>query len=89
MGDFVAHPGTLLIVGIACSPALLPLARFFFDDLETFKSEAGLDYDHNRALWLLGWPRLSLQLRIKAIGFVAVFAGLVTAVYLTTCRLLY
>ena len=89
MGSFVEHPLTLVVVAVACSPVLLPLARFFFDDLETFKSEAGLDYDHNRLLWLLGWPRVSLQLKVKVVGFVGVFASLVMAVYLAICRLLY
>jgi hypothetical protein len=38
MPDFVEHPATLVIIVIACSPLLFPLARFFFDDIETFKA---------------------------------------------------
>ncbi len=89
MLGFVEHPATLVVIAIAGSPVLLPLARFFFEDIETFKSEAGLDYEHNRWLWLLGWPRLSLQLQLKVVGFVGIFGILVALLYITVCRVLY
>ena len=88
MLPFVAHPAILIVIAIACSPVLLPLARFFFEDFETFKSEAGLDYDHNRWLWLLGWPRLTLQLQFKVVGFVGIFGILVALLYISVCRVL-
>jgi hypothetical protein len=89
MGPFIEHPATLVVVAILCSPALIPLARFFFDDFETFKAETGLHYAHNRFLWILGWPRVSWQFRIKTAAFIAVFVVLVTVVYLTVCRMLF
>jgi hypothetical protein len=74
---------------IACSPLLYPLARFFFDDLKTFMSEAGLDDPQHRVLWLLGWPRMHLQFGFKAIGFLAIFGAVVFAVYSAACKILY
>jgi hypothetical protein len=60
-------------------PALFPIVRFFFADYETFKSEAGFHYDHDRALWLLGLPRIDLYFLPKMLGIVAAYVLLVLA----------
>jgi len=85
----VLHPEVLIATAIILAPILFPLARFFFEDLETFKAEAGLDYEHDRLMWLLGWPRLDLRLQFKVVGFLGSYCGLVFLAYLSVCRIFF
>jgi hypothetical protein len=85
----IDHPIILAVLTIACLPALWPLARFFFDDLESFLDEAGLSREHDRWLWILGFPRYGLHLHSKIIGFVGFFVILVGLSYLSIIWLIF
>jgi len=79
---FIEHPKTLVVAALVCLAALPAIARYFFDDFDSFKRDLGLDQDNSlgRWSWLLG-GRMEYTFDWRAIGFVGVYAGLVAAVY--------
>lgn len=85
----IEHPLLLIIALIACAPALFPLARFFFTDLESFLDETGLSTSWGRWMWLLGAVPRHPQLSWKLTGFIGTFGILVWAVYATAARMLF
>jgi hypothetical protein len=44
MLDVFDHPAALIVAAIVSLPALFPIVRWFFDDFETFRAEAGLPH---------------------------------------------
>jgi hypothetical protein len=80
MPTVIDHPVVLVVVALLCSPLLLPLARWFFDDLETFLGELG--YREQDDIWWQLIRGSSGMLRIKVVGFVGTFAIVVGMVYL-------
>ena len=48
------HPALLVVAIVIAAPCAFPVARFFFDDFETFKSDFGLGRKWERELWLVG-----------------------------------
>jgi hypothetical protein len=81
MAEIFEHPHALVAAVILCLPAAFPIARYFFDDVETFKKDLGVDSEFDRSLWLLGAERIDRGLYIKIIGFLAAYAAVVLAVY--------
>jgi hypothetical protein len=81
MAQFVDHPSLLLLAVLLCLPVAFPLARFFFDDFDTFKREAGLDTDIDRSIWLLGGVPANPWLYLKVIGFLEAYAAVALAAY--------
>lgn len=55
--------------------------RFFFDDFESFKYEAGLNTELDRALWGLGWFRTHYLFTYKLLGIFGALAAVAAAVY--------
>ena len=89
MLELFEHPFVLLAAAIGSLPALFPIIRWFFDDFDTFKSESGLEYDHNRALWLLGLPRTNWDFGFKLMGIAGGYGLLVLAMYQIACHVMY
>ena len=75
------EPFVLLLAGLVCLAAAFPIARFFFEDFETFKEEAGLSRDWERELWLLGCVPSNPMLYFKLVGFVGTLAILFLGAY--------
>ena len=84
----VTHPLWLAIIALCCAPMLFPLARFFFEDLETVKAEAGLHSTLDILLWVVGQPRQSLNFQFKVVGFLGVYGIVVFLAYVSICRIL-
>lgn len=80
------HPVLMIIAACVCLMAAFPLARFFFDDFETFKDEFGLRSDWEQPLWLLGCVPSSPMIVAKIIGFLGTLAIVSFAVYSLTSR---
>jgi hypothetical protein len=80
------HPYVLIASIVICLPALIPLSRFFFDDLESFLGDLGYrkGYDIWWVLILLNMP--SYFLRLKAFGFFGCFGILVGLTYTTSVK---
>lgn len=81
MLKLIQHPGLLFVSLGLCIPLMFPLARFFFDDFETFKQELGLGSEFDRSMWLLGCIPSSPGLYFKIVGFFGIYAGAVAATY--------
>jgi len=81
------HPVAIAIAALACLVVAFPLARFFFDDFETFKEEAGLSRDWEQQLWLLGFVPSSPMLYVKGIGFFGILAIWFVAIYFLCLRI--
>jgi len=81
------HPVLLLVAGLACVAAAFPVARFFFDDFDTFKEEFGVARDWEQGLWLLGFFPSSPLAYAKVIGFVGTLVIVFLAVYSLAQRL--
>ncbi|WP_157572745.1 hypothetical protein [Nevskia soli] len=79
--DFIGYPRTLIVAAVVCLPALPAIARYFFEDFDTFKHDAWLDNSAGRWGWLLGLGRIEYTLDWRMLGFVGAYAGLVAAVY--------
>ena len=80
MPTVIDHPVVLVVVALLCSPLLLPLARWFFDDFETFLSELG--YRDQDDFWWQLIAGSSPLLWMKVVGFVGTFAIVVGSGYL-------
>ena len=78
---FIEHPKTLVVAALVCLPALPAIARYFFDDFDTFKRDTGLDNSAGRWGWLLGLGRIEYTLDWRMLGFVGAYVGLTAAVY--------
>ena len=78
------HPIALLLSATVTLAAAFPVARFFFDDFETFKSEFGLSRRWERELWLLGFVPCGPLIYVKIIGFLGVL-GIVFFVVYSLC----
>lgn len=81
------HPLAITIASFACLVAAFPLARFFFDDFESFKEEAGLSRDWEQQLWLLGCVPSNPMLYVKGIGFFGILAIGFVAIYFLCLRI--
>jgi len=81
------HPLLLAIAAGACFALAFPLARFFFDDIESFKSNFGLAREEI-AFWLLGFLPTDPMVWVKLIGFVGTLAIVFLAVYALALRLI-
>jgi hypothetical protein len=75
------HPLLLVLAAAACVALAFPLARFFFDDFESFKEEFGLSRDWERELWLLGFIPSSPMLYVKVVGFIGTLVVAFLALY--------
>ena len=86
----IDHPLTLAFVTLCCVPTLFPLARFFFDDFETFLHDLG--YRRHDDIW---WKfmRISISTETfpfgKAALFIACFVILVGLTYHTVVKFFY
>ena len=89
MLESFGHPWVLLAAAIVSLPVLFPIVQFFFGDFATFKEEAGLYYDHDRASWLLGFPHTHFYFGPKLLGIIACYVLLAVAVYQLSCRVLF
>jgi len=69
------HPILIIVAGVACLAAAFPLARFFFDDIDTFMGD------------LLGFLLLTPMQKFKVIGFVGSLAMVFLAVYSLAFRM--
>jgi hypothetical protein len=87
MPTVIDHPVVLVVVALLCSPLLLPLARWFFDDLETFLSELG--YRDQDDFWWQLIQGSSGMLWIKVAGFVGTFAIVVGMGYVFIVRVAF
>ena len=86
MLKMIQHPGLLFVGLVLCIPLMLPVARFFFEDWETFKQDLGLGTEFDRSMWLLGGVPSNPDLCFKMIGFLSVYAGAVAAAYQVLVR---
>ena len=64
----IEHPVILLLITLVCSPALIPLAKFFFDDWETFLEEFG--YRERDDIW---WKILRIDMNSRMVFFKILF----------------
>ncbi|MDR3418739.1 MAG: hypothetical protein P4L83_21405 [Nevskia sp.] len=81
MLHLVAHPKLLIVAAVICLPALLPLARYFFDDVETFKRDLGLGNSVGRFAWLIGTPLEEYTLELRIFCFVGCYGIVVLLAY--------
>ena len=82
----IQHPAILLIAALVCSPALIPLAKFFFDDWATFLEELG--YRESDDIW---WKMIRIDMHssvffLKILLMLACFGILVGLTYTTAVR---
>ena len=82
----IEHPLLLLFTTLVCSPALIPLFKFFFDDWETFLEELG--YRESDDIW---WKMLridwhSSRLLLQILLMLACFGIPVSLAYTTATR---
>ena len=82
------HPILLIVAAAVSIAATFPVARFFFDDFETFKQEFGLSRQWERELWLLGLLPNSPMVYFKIVGFIGALGILFVAVYSLGLRLI-
>jgi len=75
------HPWLLFLATTASLTVAFPLARFFFDDYETFRAEFGFERDWERQLWLLGFLPTSPMIYVRVMGFLGCLAVVFMAVY--------
>jgi hypothetical protein len=80
------HPALLLIAALVCSPALIPLSKFFFDDWETFLEELG--YRERDDIW---WKLIRIDMHssfffLKILFLLTCFGILVGLSYVTAVR---
>ncbi len=83
----VQHYGLMVVAAVLCLPALRPIARFIFDDLETFKAEAGLRTETDRTLWALGFLRSNPYFYFKIACFIGAYLAVLVAAYQLLVRL--
>ena len=76
-----AHPRLLILAGLLCIPALWPIARFIFEDFETFKAQAGLSRELDQKLWILGFCPSNPYRYVKITCFFGAYFAIVVAVY--------
>ena len=88
MFDVFDHPYVLAAAALVSLPVLFPIVRFFFDDFDSFRDEAGLYYEQDRALWLLGVARTDRNFGFKLVGIVAAYTLVALAAYQLACRVL-
>jgi hypothetical protein len=83
----IEYPVILLLAALICSPALFPLSRFFFDDIDMLLEDLGYRKDY--PVWwiiiMLYMP--SYFLRLKAFGFFGCFGILVGLTYTTATKI--
>jgi hypothetical protein len=82
----IEHPVILLITALVCSPALIPLAKFFVDDWETFLEELG--YRERDDIW---WKMIRIEMHssvffLKILLMLTCFGILVGLTYATAVR---
>jgi hypothetical protein len=84
----VDHPHLLLAAVVLSLPAMLPLARFFFTDFDTFKRDLRLEDPISLVLWWFGWPiwmysrwRDENELDLRIVLFIACYAAVVLGIY--------
>jgi hypothetical protein len=75
------YPRILLIAAFVCVPAMFPLARFFFNDLTTFKRDVGLDSSVGKFAWLIGNPLEEYTLGFRIFAFAGCYTLVVLAAY--------
>lgn len=88
LSQLVAHPHLLVAAALLSLPALLPLARFFFTDFDTFKRDLSLEDPIRLVLWWFGWPVWMYyrywddnELDLRIFVFLACYAAVVAGIY--------
>lgn len=82
----IEHPTILFFLVLVCSPTLIPLFRFFYDDLENFLEELG--YRESDDIW---WKMIRIDMHsraayLKILLMLACFGILVGLAYTTAVR---
>lgn len=77
----IEHPVPLIVVAILCSPLLLWLARWYFEDFNSFLEEAG--YRKRDDLWwqLMRFGRTHVLFDYKIIGLLGIYGIVVALAY--------
>ena len=66
------HPFVMLLAGAITLVIAFPVARYFFEDFETFKEELGLTRKWEREMWLLGGFPTSASFAGRLVAFALV-----------------
>jgi hypothetical protein len=82
----IEHPTILFFLVLVCSPTLIPLFRFFFDDWESFLEEIG--YREGDDIW---WKMIRIDMHsrtafLRILLMLACFGILVGLTYTTSVR---
>jgi hypothetical protein len=83
------HPFTLVVIALFSIPALIPLARFFFDDLETFLNDLGYRADDDTWWKIIRLSQYNIEFILKLIALVGCYVILVGLTYSTAVSILY
>ena len=83
----IQHPVILLLATLLCSPALIPVFKFFFDDWETFIEDLG--YRESDDIW---WKLIRIDMHssgffLKLLLMIACFCIFVGLTYSTAVRI--